>query len=154
MKTIRIFTGSERHSSWGAYGRVKVLNGDNQLVPHYKGLAEDDEFFTDWDEKAEVGYQGKHGLWVPAELYLKDGTIIYVEGASTYKGRPSSKGRGWFTVDANAPTVCITTPGYSSRNLEVSGNLRRLDYAEQKELELPILIRRSKWLSVTEVENV
>jgi hypothetical protein len=140
---LTLTTGSEWHTSYGAYGKVKVLNG-NEMVPHFKT----DACETDWDNVTEVGYHGKHGKWIPAWLTLEEGTLIYVEGAETWRGRASKKGRGWFEVMADGPIVKVTTPGYSSRGLEVQGTLRRLDYAEMKDRDLEPTIRSSKHLLV------
>ncbi len=147
---IEITTGSEWHTSYGAYGFVKVLRGGATLEHHYKLSGSS----TDWDNVDEIGNHGKHGKWFPSQLLLNAGAILYCEGADTYKGYPSSKGRGWFIVDPAAPKIEITTPGYSGRCLKIIGNLRQLSWQEQTELVgyLPI-VRRSKWLSVQSVQN-
>lgn len=145
---INIFSGSEWHTSYGAYGKVQVLK-DGQLVPHFKVSGCD----TNWDDVVEIGNHGKHGKWIPAVVDLEPGTLIYVEGSSTWRGKAQEKGRGWFEVVADGPQISISTPGYSGRNLEVSGNLRRLECVEMKERELPVVIRSSKHLHVSNPES-
>ena len=147
MTELNVITGSEWHTSYGAYGKINVY-ADGQMTPHFKVSGCD----TNWDDVVEIGNHGKHGKWIPAILDLKPGTLIYVEGASTWRGKANEKARGWFEVDPDSPSVEITTPGYSNRSLEIYGNLRRLSYQEMKEFDLPVTIRSSKHLSVREME--
>lgn len=149
MTELNLITGSECHTSHGAYGVVKVLVR-GELTHHYKLSSCE----TNWDDVVEIGNGGKHGKWIPATLSLEPGTIVYVEGGSTHRRRPHKTGRGWFEVgDDEGAGVSVSTPGCSNHSLEVSGPLRRLDYAEMKERNLPIWIRSSKHLSVSEAQQ-
>lgn len=149
MIQIYCETGSEWHSSWGAYGRIKVRQVDGRMVHHFT-LPECE---TDWDEVTLVGSQGKHGKWIPAYLTVAEGALLYLEGASTYKGKPSKKGRGWFKARGAAPKISITTPGYNDRGLYVEGNLEQVPYEVQVNLGLDPRIRNSKYLQVEEQKS-
>lgn len=142
---IKVQTGNEWHTSYGAYGQVKLFNETTKTLAHHYKTSQSD---TDWDEIIEVGNGGKHGKWMTAYIELEPGQLIYVEGSDTYKGRPNHKARGWFRANLDSDKVHITAPDYSGRRLEVIGNLERLSYAEMKELDLPIKIRSSKHLEI------
>lgn len=142
---IKVQTGSEWHSSYGAYGQVKLYQTQTQTLKHHYETSRSD---TDWDETIEIGSGGKHGKWMTSYIELDEGQLIYVEGAETYKGRPSRKACGWFRAVPNSDKIHITAPDYAGRRLEVVGHLERLSYAEMKELDLPIKIRSSKHLEV------
>lgn len=143
---IKVQTGSEWHSSHGAYGQVKLFDKENKTLTHHYNTKQSD---TDWDEVIEIGNGGKHGKWMTAYVELEEGQLIYVEGANTYKDRPRQKARGWFrATNPDNDKIHVTAPDYAGRCLEVVGHLERLSYSEMKELDLPIKIRSSKHLEV------
>jgi len=139
---LSILTGNEWHTSSGGYAKVQI---GKERVPHFKvaGCA------TDWDEVVEIGSHGKHGKWIPAQLTLESGTLVYVEGASTWRGHVQEQGRGWFVVDPAAPEIEIGVPG-PVPGMVISGHLRRLEADEQKALGLQPVVLKSKHLTVKE----
>jgi hypothetical protein len=130
---------------------VKIYNDKTKsLVHHY----ETNQSEANWDEVEEIGYKGKHGKWIPAWVTLDGGQLIYVDGADTYKGRPSHRARGWFRANPDVESVIITAPDYAGRGLRVIGKLERLSYSEMKKLDLPVKIRSSKWLKLCKGEQI
>lgn len=148
MQELKVISGSEFHTPRRTYGKVLIdSTGTGEFVHHYKTNRSE----ADWDEVIEVGNHGKHGRWVPALIQVEEGELVYIEGASTYRGHAHQKGRGWFRASEDASEVKISTPGYSDNSVEVRGRLKRLSYQEMKTLGLSPTIRSSKHLSVEEV---
>ena len=59
---IQVTTGREWHSSWGAYGLVKIYDPKTKTLTHHY---ETNQSEPNWDEVEEIGRGGKHGKWIP-----------------------------------------------------------------------------------------
>ena len=136
MATIRTFTGSEWHTSYGAKAQVFVGKEETPIYqsPEAKLL---DQEWTDIQ-------RGKHGKWVEATYEVPDGTIVKLFAISTWRGRPNGGGSAFFIVDESAPAIIAQGDGYSGRvgTLEGPLHLISLDDLAEHGIEVDPKYRR------------
>jgi hypothetical protein len=127
MGTIKIFTGQEWHSSYGAKGYVFWLDPETlKEVPIHLAKEVATLVETDW---TDIG-GGKHGKWCEATYEVRDGTILKLFAISTRGDVPDGGGGAFVRIDETAPCAILSGDGYQDRYGSITAPMKLLSLEE------------------------